>query len=92
LKSDPEELSNIAAEMPEILKRGRALMEAYEDATIPYRSALPAGVDIDPFGPDYVSEGLKSLAEGASDGEQPDEAGERIDPEVIEGLETMGYL
>jgi len=91
-KADPGELHNIAAEMPEILKRGRALMKAYEDASIPYRSALPAGTDSDPFGPQYVTKELKSLAEGTTGGEEPGEAGERIDPEVIEGLETMGYL
>ena len=92
LKADPGELKNVAEEMPEILERSRALMKAYQDASIPYRAALPVGVDVDPFGPDYVTEGLRTLAEGAVGGEEPGEGGERIDPEVIEGLETMGYL
>lgn len=92
LGTDPHELKNIAAEMPELLERGRSLMKAYEDASAPFRAALPAGVDGDPFGPVYVTEGLKSLAEGATSGAEPGEAGERIDTEVIEGLETMGYL
>ncbi|MBL7645052.1 MAG: sulfatase [Candidatus Hydrogenedentes bacterium] len=92
LKADPDEKHDVAREMPEVLERGRALMKAYQRASVPFRSALPAGVDSDPFGPEYVTKGLKTLAEGASEGAEPTEGIERIDPEVIEGLETMGYL
>lgn len=92
LKADPGELKDVAKELPDVLERARALMKAYQKASIPYRAGLPAGVDSDPFGPDYVTKGLKALAEGASEGDEPGEGSERIDPEVIEGLETMGYL
>ena len=92
LKADPGELKDVAKELPDVLERARTLMKAYQKVSVPYRSALPAGVDSDPFGPEYVKEGLKALAEGASEGDQPGEGSERIAPEVIEGLETMGYL
>ncbi len=92
LKADPGELKNVAEELPDVLERARALMKAYQKASIPYRTGLPAGVDSDPFGPEYVKEGLKALAEGAGEGAERGEGSERIDPEVIDGLETMGYL
>lgn len=92
LKADPKELRDVAGELPEQLERGRALMKRYQGASVLYRSSLPAGSEKDPFGPDYVKHGLKRLVEGAGDGDEPLEGDERIDPEVIEGLETMGYL
>jgi arylsulfatase A-like enzyme len=92
LKADPGELKDLSKEQPALLERGRNLLKSYQDAALPYRTGLPAGSATDPFGPEFVRKELKSIAEGADEDQNHTEDGERIDPEVIEGLETMGYL
>lgn len=93
LSADPGESRDLSLELPDMLEKGRALLRAYEAASAPFRDNGAALTDSDPFPPAYVSEQLKILAgETTSESQTGAEEGERIEPEVIEGLETMGYL
>lgn len=90
LRADPGELRNLATELPQVRDTGRALLDAYRRASVPFRAELPAGSQTDPFDANFVREQLKTLANDV--GKSPKDGEQRIDPDVIEGLETMGYL
>jgi len=92
LRADPGQTRNIAGEHPGLMEQGRRLLEAYRAAGAPHRKDSPATTTADPFAPAYIEEQLKALADEAAQPAPAGEGGERLSPEVIEGLETMGYL
>jgi len=93
LRDDPEERTNLMDAMPTEGARGRALLKAYEKASAPYRNDSGPTTMADPFDRDFVEKALKALSEDAVRQEEQGEDGEsRISPEVLESLETMGYL
>ncbi|MCF6286766.1 MAG: sulfatase-like hydrolase/transferase, partial [Candidatus Hydrogenedentes bacterium] len=93
LKSDPAELTNLIEKKPALSARGRALMMDYETTAMPYRKdAFPTTIT-DPFDKTFVKSGLQSLSEGAERSDDTENSdGGRISPDIIESLETMGYL
>jgi arylsulfatase A-like enzyme len=93
LAADKSESNNLVSQMPDVADRGRALLDAYKAASIPYLEDGPDTSPTDPFGEAFVESGMELLTEGAQDLEEGEnEEGERITPDIIEGLETMGYL
>lgn len=92
LSKDPGETTELSGQLPEALKRGRALLDAYQRASGAFHKQNNPVTDTDPFPPAFVTEELRKLAVDAGKEKDDAEKGERIAPEVIEGLETMGYL
>ena len=93
LDADPAERSNLINEHPDLAAQGRALMKNYEAASMPYRKQAPPTTMTDPFNKDFVESALKSLTKDAETSEDAENGhDERISPDIIEGLETMGYL
>jgi len=92
LEHDPGETRNVASEEKEALARGRALLDSYMKASTSVRGPMTDVTDADPFNDLVVEELLNEIAEDADNAEPGDHGGERLNPEVIEGLETMGYF
>lgn len=91
LRTDPNELQDLAGTEPEALETGRQLLREYRDAAQPWRKDAPATTTVDPFGTDTIPARLEALGDAPTP--ESDHGGEdRLDPEVIENLETMGYL
>ncbi len=92
LGDDPGETQNLVERLPVVRDTGREWLERYQRESAPYRTEAAPTTDSDPFGGDFVPAALKQLGEGAhSDQEDTTDEG-RIAPEVLESLETMGYL
>jgi arylsulfatase A-like enzyme len=93
LQTDPAELTNLIEKQPVFATQGRALMKDYEAASTLYRKKASPTTTTDPFDKAFVESGLQSLSEDAGQsGDSESSDGERISPDIIEGLETMGYL
>ncbi len=92
LQEDPSETQNIMSEAPEIRAKALQWMERYRSASAPYQEDASPTVNVDPFGGDFVSEALKRLGGEALGDTMPHSDDGRIAPEVLESLETMGYL
>lgn len=92
LRADPGQMRNIAGELPGMLEQGRKLLEAYRAAGAPHRKDSHPTTATDPFDQAFIEEQLKALADEAEQPTPAGQDGERLSPEVIDGLETMGYL
>lgn len=92
LRTDPGQTHNIAEQHPDQLEQGRRRLEAYRDAGATHRKDSPPTTATDTFDQAFIEEQLKALAEEAGQPAPETQDGERLSPEVIEGLETMGYL
>lgn len=93
LGADPCETRNLAAENTALRDRGRALLDAYRDAGAPYRREASPTTMQEPFHDALIEELLRGEGTPAPDeGQAPNEGGGHLSPEMIESLETMGYL
>lgn len=93
LQTDPGEGINLLESHTETVARGRALLKEYREASAPYRAKSAPTTMVTPFNEEYVREQLKRLSEGlVTPGDGHGHGETRIDPAVIESLETMGYL
>ena len=90
---DPDESKNLIESRPEATEQGRDLIQEYRDGSVPFRKESAPTGHVDPFDDGFVEKALGELSdEGLADDNAPGEHDHRISPEVLESLETMGYL
>ncbi len=92
LREDPGETNNLLDTDDALGETGRRLLGEYKDAGAPYQKEGAPTTLIDPFDHAFVESALQDLKDSSDskDATPPEES--RISPEVIESLETMGYL
>lgn len=91
LQEDTGEQKNLLDTAPDRAAEGRQLLDAYRESSKTYRrDAAPTTME-EPFDEAFIDTALEALSDEADD---PEEEGNdsRLSPEVVDALETMGYL